>query len=343
MYEGATPRYLRFENPRADPTYVAAAAAMSDEENEREVRFQDYFDEQRRTARERMTVFAERGEAKRKYGHRPDMPPFEIFKFPDLLERAWGWDWLVPCLSPNRWGEYKKYLEVYYEHNMCNGTSDGEDGNGIAKLACIKMEHELVTMMKCCPKKISDEISQSHKVTKCANEISKMKCCEFPAAAIALKCSKENCVEGSTLDNIEEPKIEEHVESLIQDNVMNHIKHQSEVDVSKVGGCQDLMGLPAVEGGTSMAPAVQTVPAPAASMAPAVQTVPAPAASMAPVLQAVAASAIVPTTPPLAIIQEAYQAVAGVENRVEAIQHLRLIEKLVCVCIFLALYAIIMK
>lgn len=87
------------------------------------------------------------------------------------------------------------------------------------------------------------------------------------------------------------------------------------------------MGLPAVEGGTSMAPAVQTVPAPAASMAP--------------VLQAVAASAIVPTTTPLAIIQEAYQ--AGVENRVEAIQHLRLIEKLVCICIFLALYAIIMK
>ena len=60
----------------------AAAAAMSDEEKEREVRLQDYFDEQRRTARERMTVFAERGEAKRKYGHRPDMPPFEIIKFP---------------------------------------------------------------------------------------------------------------------------------------------------------------------------------------------------------------------------------------------------------------------
>lgn len=84
MYAGTTPRYLHFENPRADPTYVAGAgaAAMSDEEKEREVRLQDYFDEQRRTARERMTVFAERGEAKRKYGHRPYMPPFEIIKFP---------------------------------------------------------------------------------------------------------------------------------------------------------------------------------------------------------------------------------------------------------------------
>jgi hypothetical protein len=84
MYAGTTPRYLHFENPRADPTYVAAAgaAAMSDEEKEREVRLQDYFDEQRRTARERMTVFAERGEAKRKYGRRPYMPPFEIIKFP---------------------------------------------------------------------------------------------------------------------------------------------------------------------------------------------------------------------------------------------------------------------
>jgi len=89
------------------------------------------------------------------------------------------------------------------------------------------------------------------------------------------------------------------------------------------------MDLPTVEGGTSMAPAGQTVPAPAISMAP--------------VLQAVAAPAIVPTAPPLVIIQEASQAVAGVENRVEAIQHLRLIEKLVCVCIFLASYAIIMK
>lgn len=52
---------------------------------------------------------------------------------------------------------------------------------------CIKMEHELISMMKRRPKKYNDEISQSHKIIKCANEISKMKCCEFPAAAIALK------------------------------------------------------------------------------------------------------------------------------------------------------------
>ena len=54
------------------------------------------------------------------------------------------------------------------------------------------------------------------------------------------------------------------------------------------------MDLSGVEGGTSMAPALQIV--------------------LAPVLQAMAAPVVVPTTLHLAIIQEASQAAVGVEN-----------------------------
>ena len=64
-------------------------------------------------------------------------------------------------------------------------------------------------------------------------------------------------------------------------------------------------------------------------------------------LQAVAPPSGFPTVAPLAIIQEGSQAagVAQVENRIDnrVLQQLRWIEKMVYVCIFLALYAILKK
>ena len=67
-------------------------------------------------------------------------------------------------------------------------------------------------------------------------------------------------------------------------------------------------------------------------------------------LQAVAQPGCFPTTAPLAIIQEGSQVVgvvgnAQVENRIDngVLQQLRWIEKMVYVCIFLALYAILKK
>lgn len=60
---------------------------MSDEEREREAHVQAYFDEQRRTTRERMTDYAELAEAKRKYGHYPGIPLLEILKFPGRSAR----------------------------------------------------------------------------------------------------------------------------------------------------------------------------------------------------------------------------------------------------------------
>ena len=64
-------------------------------------------------------------------------------------------------------------------------------------------------------------------------------------------------------------------------------------------------------------------------------------------LQAVAPPGGFPTAAPLAIIQEGSQAarVAQVENRIDnrVLQQLRWIAKMVYVCIFFALYAILKK
>lgn len=60
---------------------------MSAEEKEREARVQAYFDVQRRTPRERMTVYAELGEARMKHGHYPDIPPLDILDFPGKSAR----------------------------------------------------------------------------------------------------------------------------------------------------------------------------------------------------------------------------------------------------------------
>ena len=78
-----------------------------------------------------------------------------------------------------------------------------------------------------------------------------------------------------------------------------------------------------------------------------VQTPIAPAPLQAVLLQAVAPPGGFSTIAPLAIIQEGSQAtgVAQVENRIDnrILQQLRWIEKMVYVCIFLALYAILKK
>ncbi|CAL4894881.1 unnamed protein product [Urochloa decumbens] len=170
-------------------------SAISAERKEREAILKTYWDERRRTARERMLSFAELGEADRKRGHLPALPPLEILNFTDLLGRAWGWDSLMPCSSLHYWLQYKKYLHDYYDHNISKVNDDlnlnGDDGNGLAALAdsCIMMEHELESMMMRRPKVSNDrELSLSCKITRCAHEISKMKCSDFPAAAVALKC-----------------------------------------------------------------------------------------------------------------------------------------------------------
>ncbi|WVZ66047.1 hypothetical protein U9M48_015323 [Paspalum notatum var. saurae] len=117
----------------------------------------------------------------------------------DLLGRAWGWDSLIPYFSVDYWAQYKAYLHLYYTRNhpkVSNAGGDsnlnGDDENGLGALAasCIKREEELMLMIKRRPKLFNadDEISLSNKITRCAHEMSGMKCSEFPAAAVALKC-----------------------------------------------------------------------------------------------------------------------------------------------------------
>jgi hypothetical protein len=48
---------------------------------ETEAILKTYWDEQHRTARGRMLIFAELGEAKREHGSHPALPPFEILNF----------------------------------------------------------------------------------------------------------------------------------------------------------------------------------------------------------------------------------------------------------------------
>lgn len=54
---------------------------MSAERMEMEAILKTYWDEQYRTAKERMLIFAELGEAKREHGYHLVLPPFEILKF----------------------------------------------------------------------------------------------------------------------------------------------------------------------------------------------------------------------------------------------------------------------
>ncbi|CAN6341170.1 unnamed protein product [Urochloa humidicola] len=65
---------------------------MSAERKEREAILKTYWDEQRRTARERVLDFAELAEAKRKHGYHPALPPLEILNFPGFgLGRCRCW------------------------------------------------------------------------------------------------------------------------------------------------------------------------------------------------------------------------------------------------------------
>ncbi|PWZ04451.1 SKP1-like protein 1A [Zea mays] len=118
LINGKMPEEVCKTNIRNDltiPSTSALATTMpSSERKQMEARFIAYMQE---TAEERMTGFAVRGEKYRKHGERPPQPPLEIVKYPALLERAWGWDSILPYCPVNSWPLYKTYLQEYYERN----------------------------------------------------------------------------------------------------------------------------------------------------------------------------------------------------------------------------------
>ncbi|TVU43896.1 hypothetical protein EJB05_03316, partial [Eragrostis curvula] len=170
-----------------------------------EARYKDFLIHWQKTAKKRMTEFAVQGEERRKYGHRPVEPPFEIIKYPELLERAWGWDEILPYNHVDCWSLYKTYLQEYYkrnasaallthqmEHNAeAHRNLNRDDGNGLAALInlCINMESELLHLLKSRAQEFDvDEISLKDKLTNCAHQITNVECGGFPAPTIALKC-----------------------------------------------------------------------------------------------------------------------------------------------------------
>ncbi|XP_062225186.1 uncharacterized protein LOC133923902 isoform X2 [Phragmites australis] len=170
------------------------------ERKEIEAILNDHWATMQRTARERMTMWAKRCEYAKKRGS-PNPPPLEMFDYPDLFERAWGWDMILPHDSVNPWSRYKEYLREYYIHNQKEANAAGDlnfnaddNGNGLAALAhsCIKMEEHLLFLWDQCAGEFptdGDRIRRmSDKITKHAREMINVLEFEFPAAAVALKC-----------------------------------------------------------------------------------------------------------------------------------------------------------
>lgn len=190
------------KNDLTIPSTSALATTMpSSERKQMEARFIAYMQE---TAEERMTGFAVRGEKYRKHGERPPQPPLEIVKYPALLERAWGWDSILPYCPVNSWPLYKTYLQEYYERNSrevlahqveANAASgpnlNGADENDLATLfnLCISREVQLLNLLKRRDKKHNvDEISLNEKLTNCARQITFVEYAGFPFPSVALKC-----------------------------------------------------------------------------------------------------------------------------------------------------------
>ncbi|KAL6635373.1 hypothetical protein ACP70R_028044 [Stipagrostis hirtigluma subsp. patula] len=154
--------------------------------------------------KERLIILAEKGEKLRKRGCHPIPPPLEMATYPDLWERAWGWDTILPYQTGHCWPIFKEYLQEFYRRNIPGMEANASgilNGNGLATLAdlCMKMEVELVSLLKNREVDLTpllnsydeefdrDYISLSNKVSSCVHQMINVDCCEFPIATFALK------------------------------------------------------------------------------------------------------------------------------------------------------------
>ncbi|CAL4927935.1 unnamed protein product [Urochloa decumbens] len=195
-------RHCREEEEAVEDDTDGEEEEMDDAEREEIRAFRKaHAAEMRRTARKRMTSLADDCEYARKHKHASLIPPpLEMLDHPDLFERAWGWDMILPRDHTAPWSQFKEYLLAYYDHNVKEANAVGgadDEGNGLASLArsCIEMETHLLFLWN---KYVTiwptddHEIRQvSEEVTKRAHEMVSARKAEFPAAAIALKCITE--------------------------------------------------------------------------------------------------------------------------------------------------------
>ncbi|TVU19773.1 hypothetical protein EJB05_35944, partial [Eragrostis curvula] len=125
----------------------------------------------RETARERMIAFAECEEMVKKRGQ-PVPPPLEIDDHPERGD-AIGYCHII--LS-----RYKKYLQEYYRLNVPRTELSHQMQANAAVEGSLNSPGGIGIRL--------DEASRSNKITNCVRKLINMKCCQFPAAAISLKC-----------------------------------------------------------------------------------------------------------------------------------------------------------
>lgn len=127
------------------------------------------------------------------YG-RKEMPPPDIVKYHDLVEKLWGWDRILPHDGPVSMSVYNAYLVAYYNHSAAADTM----GSRIAAASetCLTKEKQLVSEWKACMQSkmemtlsINKSIILSCLINQCATSIQQTAGCESSAlSAAALWC-----------------------------------------------------------------------------------------------------------------------------------------------------------
>ncbi|WVZ56780.1 hypothetical protein U9M48_007264 [Paspalum notatum var. saurae] len=174
-----------------------------------EARFNAFLVHWKKTAKERLTVFAEQGERSRKRGYQPKQPPLEIIKYPVICDpmlvlllafgesMGMGYNTAVPS-----WRFLVPVLREYYNRNApassvhqieaaADPNLNGDDENGLAALVnlCINLEGQLLYVLKNHAGEFDvDWISLNDKLSNCAHQITNMESGGFPCPTVTLKC-----------------------------------------------------------------------------------------------------------------------------------------------------------
>lgn len=110
------------------------------------------------------------------------IPPVCMVRFPDLLERIWGWERLLPEVhSSVEWHDYKTYLVQYLEKNA-EKVATGKEALVAAVSGCIEAERRFIRI---CDRFLSyEELCLTEAIKNRARLVQSDG--EYPAAAATL-------------------------------------------------------------------------------------------------------------------------------------------------------------